>query len=196
MTTPTPDVIDRLAGISAGSSLDATRAARPEARAHAQRSFTALFEPASPDAFDLAERYAVAAFIAGLHRDPAATAFYGARLAAHGPDLADAVTGEIARGLTEGPYGAYPEGPLAAEGAAGPLFRVAPERRKALGPRLTAAFEHAHLLLFHPRDATPKALQTLLEAGWTTDGIVTLSQLVAFLSFQIRAAFGLRILAN
>ena len=28
------------------------------------------------------ERYAVATFIAGLHRDPAATAFYGARLAA------------------------------------------------------------------------------------------------------------------
>ena len=33
-----------------------------------------------------------------------------------------------------------------------------------------------------PRDSAADALQALLDAGWTTDGIVTLSQLVAFLA--------------
>lgn len=43
-------------------------------------------------------------------------------------------------------------------------------------PRRAAAFEHVHLLVFHPRDATPVALQALLDAGWSTTDIVTLSQ--------------------
>ena len=64
-----------------------------------------------------------------------------------------------------------------------------------LGRRLAAAFDHTHLLVFHPRDAAPTALQALLDAGWSTTGIVTLSQIVAFLSFQIRVVAGLRALA-
>ena len=70
------------------------------------------------------------------------------------------------------------------------------ETRRGLGPRLAAAFEHVHLLVFHPRDATPVALQALLDAGWSTTGIVTLSKIVAFLSFQIRVVAGLRTLAG
>jgi CMD domain protein len=62
--------------------------------------------------------------------------------------------------------------------------------------RLAAALEHAHLLIFHPRDASPAALQKLLDAGWSTTDIVTLSQLVSFLSFQIRVVAGLRALAG
>jgi len=54
---------------------------------------------------------------------------------------------------------------------------------------------HAHLLVFRPRDASSAALQALLNAGWSTDDIVTLSQLVAFLSFQIRVVTGLSALA-
>ena len=42
------------------------------------------------------------------------------------------------------------------------------------------------MLVFHPRDAAPASLQALLDAGWSATDIVTLSQLVAFLSFQIR----------
>jgi uncharacterized protein YciW len=36
----------------------------------------------------------------------------------------------------------------------------------------------------------------LLDAGWSTTGIVTLSQIAAFLSFQIRVVAGLRVLAG
>jgi CMD domain protein len=63
-----------------------------------------------------------------------------------------------------------------------------------LGPRITAALEHAHLLVFHPRDASAHAIESLLSVGWSTTDIVTLSQLVAFLSFQIRTVAGLRVL--
>ena len=63
-----------------------------------------------------------------------------------------------------------------------------------LGERLAAALDHAHMLVFHPRDADPAALQRLLDAGLSTTAIVTLSQLVAFLSFQIRVVAGLAVL--
>jgi len=37
-------------------------------------------------------------------------------------------------------------------------------------------------------------MQALLAAGWSSTAIVTLSQLVAFLSFQVRTVAGLRTL--
>ena len=104
--------------------------------------------------------------------------------------------GEIARGSVEGPYGRYPQGPLTIEDKEGPDYQVSTDNRERLGSRLAAALEHAHLLVFHPRDASPAALQRLLDAGWSTTDIVTLSQLVAFLSFQIRVVAGLRVLVG
>ena len=47
------------------------------------------------------------------------------------------------------------------------------------------------MLVFHPRDAAPPYLQALVDAGWSTTGIVVISQLVAFLSYQIRVVAGL-----
>ncbi len=71
---------------------------------------------------------------------------------------------------------------------------MSPARRAALGDKLCAALEHAHMLVFHPRDSASGLLRTLEAAGWSADDIVTISQLVAFLSFQVRAAAGLRAL--
>lgn len=187
------DVIDHLVGITPGSRLDAVRAQRLQARENAQRSFRALFEPVDAGAVSVLERLAVAAFVAGLHREPAAARFYAVGLAEHDEALAVAVAAEVGHGAACGPYGRYPAGPLSAEDRDGPVYRVAD--RGSLGPRLAAAFEHAHLLVFRPRDAAPPALQALIDAGWTTDGIVTLSQLVAFLAFQVRVVAGLRVLA-
>ena len=73
---------------------------------------------------------------------------------------------------------------------------MAGDLKAPLGPRLAAAFEHTHMLVFHPRDAAAPSLQALLDAGWSTDAVVTLSQLVAFLAFQIRVVSGLRVLAT
>lgn len=195
------DVIDTLVGIRAGDALDALRAQRPQARMHAQQSHRALFEAVSADAaFGLADRFAVAAFVAAMHRLPDITAFHAAALARHEPSAArrEAIAAEAAdvvNGLARGPYGIYPAGPLSAEDQPGAFHAIGAARREIIGERLSAALVHAHLLVFHPRDARPEALQALLDAGWSTTDIVTLSQLVAFLSFQVRVVTGLRALA-
>lgn len=199
---PPPDVIDLLTGITPGDRLDTLRRHRLQARTHAQQSYLALFEPQAPQPgrFSLADRQAVAAFVAGLHQQPDATAFYNAALAAEGarqarPGVPQAIAAEVVRGAARGPYGNYPPGPLSEEDTPGPAYRVSEAQRAVLGAPLSAALEHAHLLTLHPRDASPAALQALLDAGWRTTEIVTLSQLVAFLAFQIRVVAGLRALA-
>ena len=192
------DVIDALVGIAPGSDLDAIRTRRPEARAHAQATYRALFAPGNPGAVSLQDRFAVGAFVAGLHGAAIVAARYAERLVESGasPALKDAVDAAVAEAKTKGPYGRYPAGPLSREDSAGPVYGVGAATRRGLGPRLAAAFEHVHMLVFHPRDAAPASLQNLLDAGWSTTDIVTISQIVAFLSFQIRVVTGLRVLAG
>jgi CMD domain protein len=192
------DVIDTLVGIASGSPLDAIRARRPEARTHAQASYRALFAPEIPGDVTAQERFAVGTFVTGLHGEAAIAAFYAAGLSASGASasLREAVDAAIAEARAHGPYGSYPAGPLSREDTAGPVYRVGEKTRRALGPRLAAAFEHMHLLVLHPRDADSAALQALLNVGWSATDIVTLSQIAAFLSFQIRVVVGLRTLAG
>jgi CMD domain protein len=196
MSTATRDIIDVFAGIEPGSRLDGIRARRLQARENAQKSYLALFEPADYGDVAASDRYAVAAFVAGVHDEPAAAGFYLAKLAkvADRSELVETLKAETERAKTEGPYGAFPAGPLSAEDKAGLIYRVTPDGRRVLGERLAAALEHAHLLVFRPRDAAPAAMQALLAVGWSSTAIVTLSQLVAFLSFQVRTVAGLRTL--
>ncbi|MCK1736107.1 CMD domain protein [Bradyrhizobium sp. 138] len=193
----TQDIIDTLAGIEPGSALDAIRARRLQARENAQKSYLSLFEPVDASDVSLVERAAVAAFVTGLHGESPVAAFYREKLAANADAaaLVEAIQAEIARGKTSGPYGAFPAGPLSIENKAGLIYRVSAERKPVLGARLVAAFEHAHLLVFRPRDAASTDMKALLDAGWSNTGIVTFSQLVAFLSFQLRVVSGLRTLA-
>jgi CMD domain protein len=193
MSTETTDVIDLLAGIEPGSSLDRIRGRRSQARENAQKGYVALFEPVDFCVFAAADRYAVAAFVAGIHGEVAAANFYLAKLAG-AADQSETLKTEIRRGKAEGPYGAFPAGPLSVEDKPGLIYRVGEDSGRVLGPRLAAALEHAHLLVFRPRDAAPAAMQTLLDAGWSSAAIVTLSQLIAFLSFQIRTVAGLQTL--
>ena len=187
------DVIDTLVGIAPGSKLDAIRANRSEARKHAQASYASLFEPREVGGVAAYERNAIAAFVAGLHGEPRTNAFYAARLPTN---LRATVAAEVAAASSKGPYGHFPKGPLSTEDAPGPTWKMSEAGRQALGARLAAAFEHTHMLVFHPRDAAAPALQALLDAGWSTTDIVTLSQLVAFLSYQIRVVSGLSTLAS
>jgi CMD domain protein len=195
MSEHVPDIIDELAAIAPGSQLDSIRARRQVARAQAQKSYQALFEPANFGSFSAPERLAIAAFVTGVHAETATQDFYRSKLEAASATVAAAIAAEVIRGRAQGPYGAYPAGPLSRENRPGPTHRVSSEGRQALGARLAAAIEHVHLLVFRPRDASPDALQALLDAGWSTNDVVTLSQLVAFLSFQIRTVAGLRALA-
>ncbi len=188
------DVIDTLAGIAPGSALDKARDNRLEARKHAQASYDALFAPKNFGSFSALERFAVAAFVAGLHGRPETRDFYAGMLEQAGasPELRVAVASEVVNGHSSGPYGHYPRGPLTLEDKEGMVYGIGASERHVLGPRLSAAFEHTHMLVLHPRDAAPPSLQVLLDAGWSTTDIVTLSQLVSFLSFQIRVVTGLK----
>lgn len=192
------DVIDTLVGIAPGSALDAIRRRRPQARDQAQASYRALFAPETLGDVTATERFAVAVFVTGLHGEPQTASFYAERLGASGASAAlrGAVDAAAAAAKGQGPYGLFPAGPLSREDSPGPTYHVSAQTRSALGARLAAAFDHLHLLVFHPRDAAPAALQALIDAGWSTTAIVTLSQIASFLSFQVRVVAGLRVLAG
>jgi len=192
------DIIDRLAGVAPGGSVDALRRHRPATRDNAQASYDALFTTIDERHATLAERAAVAQFVAALHDDEAATAHYAALTRESGGDaLAEAIAELVGAARTTGPYGEYPaDGPLAGESVPGPRLTIEDATRSQLGDRLAAALEHAHLLVFRPRESSVAALARLADAGWSTDGIVTLSQLVSFLAFQLRVAAGLRLLTT
>ncbi|MDE1187108.1 MAG: CMD domain protein [Pantoea sp.] len=198
MASTTPDIIDLLVGVAPGSPIDLIRAERPETKLNAQKSYLALFEPAHIGDIDLQERHAIAAFVTLLHACERAADFYRERLSSNGasPSFLAAIRAESERGLTRGPYGKFPPGPLSVENTEGPIFETSAFSSSVLGPKLAAALNHTHLLVFRPRDASAAALQKLLDAGWSNGAIVTLSQIVAFLSFQIRVVIGLTALAQ
>jgi uncharacterized protein YciW len=105
MSTETRDIIDLLAGIEPGSGLDGIRARRLQARDNAQRSYLALFEPVDASAVAVAERYTIAAFVSGIHGEPAPASFYVEKFAGivDRSELIDVLNAEINRAKTDGP---------------------------------------------------------------------------------------------
>src|SRR5699024_9139512 len=166
----------------------------------------ALLEPSDPAGFSYLERYAVAAFTAGLLGAPAAEEFYRDLLRDEDESASWAIAELLDEAVTTsvpdtgtgvpGPYGTFDSAALAEENAPGPWFTAAAEPATPLDDKLVAGLEFAHLLVLHPRDSRPGHLALLLEAGWDEDGIVTLAQLVSFLNFQIRISTGLAALAH
>lgn len=73
--------------------------------------------------------------------------------------------------------------------SAGEKYAIADEK-------LQAGFSHAERLSFKPANATPEHLWALQASGWSTDAIVTLSQLIAFVSFQSRLVRGYRLISD
>ena len=197
MSAQHADIIDQILSITPGSRLDGLRRHREVARDNVQKAYTALFQPVSTAEVSLLERLGIASFVAGLHGQFVVTEHYAHLLskAEGGAAIAQLINAEIERGATEGPYGIYPAGPLSAENKIGLHYKVAADHERLLGRKIAAALEHAHLLTVRPRDASRQALQALLDAGWSTSAIVTISQLVAYLAFQIRLVEGLSALA-
>lgn len=192
------DIIDVLAEIHPGSALDRVRAARPQAKENAQRSFEVLFEPEDTGDFSLAERYAVAAYTVGLHSGGSPAAAFYLELAAEELDdeVADILAQLVARDKVQGPYGDYREPGLRGQSLPGPSVSHLAEKVPGISEKLAAALTHSHMLTFHPRDARPRHLQQLEQAGWSPDAIVTLSQIISFLAFQSRVIEGLRALGR
>lgn len=195
MTQHDRTLIDDLAEIAPGSPVDTALRARADARLNAEESYRILLHPAQPGPVSLADRRILAVFVAALHAEPRSQAHFRALLAATpgvAGQIADLVESDAGQSSRPGPYGRFPEGPLSVEDLDGPVYAASPQLRHAIGERAAAALEHAHLLVLHPRDASQDALEKLLRAGWSTEAVVVISQLVAFLTFQIRVVAGLR----
>src|SRR4051794_9481238 len=166
------DVISDLAGVTPGSSAAELRAQRPEAMQHAQGSYTALFDPAELVGLSPVERFAIALRVSAIHAATEAADHYRQRLVEAGasPEIVAAAA------LEDAGSGSQPD----------------PE----VPPRLQSIFRHADLLATHPVDATRDDLQALTDAGLATVEIVVLSQIVAFVSFQVRVVVALQLIAG
>jgi alkylhydroperoxidase domain protein/CMD domain protein len=159
------DILNSLLGIEDGSALAQVRARRPEATGHTQRSYEALFSDAPATAVSRAERLATALRVSALHAEPAFVEHYTRLLRATDPGSEQLVSDVLA-------------GP----GAAG------------LTGRLRAILAHADLLVTRPGGARPADLQALQSAGLSVPEIVTVSQIISFVSYHIRVFVGLTLL--
>ena len=61
---------------------------------------------------------------------------------------------------------------------------------------LRALLRHTDLVAVHPKDASAQDIENLQSAGIPDDDIVRLSELIAFVSYQIRLVAGLRLMAE
>ncbi|MGM7699336.1 CMD domain protein [Microbacterium sp. A84] len=188
------DVVNEMLGDRRATAVHRVRAARSESAEQMQKSFHVLVLADDNAAATRRERVCIATFTALLHGEDCA-AFYTDLLRQHDDALPAIVTILAERSLTRGPYGQSEVN--AAESVPGPTFTVDDiAALYALDDRLTAAIEFAHLLVFHPRDTRRAHLQQLIDVGWTNDGIVTLAQLIGFVTFQMRVIAGLSVLAD
>jgi CMD domain protein len=165
-TLETTDVLATIAGIEPGSPLAALRAKRPEIVRATQESYLAIFEPEDDSQLSRSEREAIAVWVATLSKAPSVAEWHRERL------------------LLSGPAGQR----LSAVGAS--------LEELDLSSRERALLRHAELLTLRPATAQGADIRVLEAAGVSSAGIVTLAQLVAFLSFEIRTIATLRAIAE
>jgi CMD domain protein len=162
----TVDLMNQLAGLQPGSALAGVRALRPDVVRHTQGSYEKLFAAAEASDLTAIERGQVALRVAALNASPALIAHYRQQLAA---------------------LGVVPEQMAALEQR---------DENVSLDPRTTAIMRHVDLVTHAPGTATQADLLALQAGGLSVTAIVTLAQLIAFLSFQVRTLAVLTVLTE
>jgi CMD domain protein len=164
----TTDVLNSILGIDDDAPIARLRNQKPTLVKELQDYYLSLFEPttASAKALPVDARYVVAVRVAS-HTGSTAVVDWYANLASEA-GVAEA-TIEQARDV------------------AGSWSDSTP---------LASAIRHADLLTTRPADATREDLEALKAAGYSPAGIVSLSQVIAFVSYQLRLAAGLRALGG
>ena len=161
------DVIDHLANVAPGSPVAELRAERPALTRFSQASYVSLFEPENDNGLSRKERDLVALRVALLTPDERLARWHEDRLAADSGTMA-----------TVSAVSAFPA--------------VSPE----LTPREVAILRHTDLVTQRPVDAEPSDVEALRTAGLSTREIVTLSQLIGFLAYEVRVLAALRALGD
>ncbi len=163
-TVQTTDVVNAILGIDESSPIAQLRNQKPQLVTELQDYYDSLFVPTVDSAAELplADRFVVAVRVASFTNSEAVANWY-ANLA----DQAGVPAENIARARdTSAPW----TGDTA----------------------LDAAILHTDLLTTRPSDARPADLQALKVAGLSPAGIVSLSQTIAFVNYQLRLIAGLR----
>lgn len=162
----TREAIAAIAEIAPGSPAAELWSQRPEIARYAQGSYAALLEPTDPGGVSQVERELIALRVAAL------------------------------TGATE--LAAWHRGRLQRLGVASDLIAAAerPSDEAGLSVRQAALLRHAERVSRAPAQASQAQLAELSAAGLSPREIVTVAQLIGFLSFQLRALAGLRLLAG
>lgn len=168
-SAPNADVIDQLAGSTPESVVATLRAQRPDITRYAQSSYEALFAPEDLGGVSAAERALLALRVAALTRTPALAEWHRAHLQQFG---ASAATIAAIEDLSTAPDAVV------------------------LSPREVALLQHTDRVARQPAASTKADLAALTAVGLSPRDIVTISQVIAFLSFQVRTLHGLRALAE
>lgn len=164
---PRYDLIDSLAGLQAGGTTHRVRHHREKVALATEGSYNGLFDASLPG-LSLAERLLVALFACQLSNAGTLGKHYRERIAALGEDQ-------------------RPDASMIALAQAGTAARI----DDIADTRLRAMLGFTRTLILKPIDGDQTALQALPAAGISTPAIVTLAQLIAFLSYQIRLVAGL-----
>ena len=162
---PGTDILNALVGIVEGSPLAALRGERAAATQHTQGSYDALFGGDPFTSVPRTERLATALRVSLVHDETAFVEHFGTLLR-DAPGGTEAVVSRVS---------SWPQ----SDGLSG---------------RLQAILKHVDLLVLNPAAATLADLELLQAAGLSTPEIVTVSQLIAFTSYQIRVFIGLALL--
>jgi CMD domain protein len=162
----TQDTVNELAGIAPGSPVGQLRAQRPDVVRAAQGSSRALLEPDDPGGVSRREREMIALRVALLTPSPAVAAWHRDRLRSLG--ATDAHLDAIAQ---------FPDG-------------------MALSPREAAILRYTDRMTHEPGAARPEHIAAVKQAGLSPRDIVTIAQLIAYMSFAVRLLAGLRLLAE
>lgn len=164
----TGDVVSAILGASDRGRVAELRNRKPEQIGELQNYYLALFEPEEISARELplASRYLVAIRVASHTHSQAVANWYADLARTAGVD-----ENAIVRAANVG------------------------STWSDLTP-LGAAIRHADLLTTQPSAAQPADLRALKEAGYSPAGIVSLSQTIAFVNYQLRFIAGLRALGG
>ena len=161
------DTVAQVVGAASSNRLAELIKGRADIFALTQTTEDAVLQPCETGAISHAERAALACRMAGLNAAKQLTEHYQQRLSQH----------EITTTLQQ----------LAHPGTLDTSFTDA---------RLAALVRHVDLVTQAPKNATQTDIQALQDAGVTDADIVRLSELIAFVNYQLRLIAGLRLLAD
>jgi CMD domain protein len=162
------NLVTLLAGITPGSRLAQVIGQRADIMALTQATHQAILQPREPGGIGYAERAALVCRIARLNNENDLAAYYHEQLIR----LTDAGS--------------------AAARMADPLFAGSDTD----DTRMAALLAHVDLVTRSPKDAAPGNIAVLKKAGITDADIVRLSEIIAFINYQIRVIAGLRLLRD